>query len=689
MNKISILSLIALTFLSNILSGQNANYSVFKTSNGGNSSWIAHQNNNQELYRTIVGEALKLLEVRSKKIEHLKSVDDWDTYNKNLYANFFAGMEKFEKTPLNAKITGTIDRGNFRVEKILFESQPNFFVTACLFIPAIRQNPAPTVIYVSGHTELGFRSPTYQNVILNLVEKGFIVFAIDPIGQGERLQYVNPETNLSEIGGPTTEHSYAGAQTLLTGSSLSDYFIWDGVRAIDYLATRKEVDMERIGFTGRSGGGTQTALIAAYDSRVYAAAPECYITNFKRLLQSIGPQDAEQNPYRAIKLGFDFPDYFHLRAPKPSLIITTSNDFFSQQGARETFAEAKKSYDALGYPGNISKIEDFGVHESTKNNREAMYAFFQKYLNNPGDSSDIPTTIFAAEELWVTETGQIGTSIKGATVFDLNEKFFAKKEVPKSNLKEWVKNLSGITFDRKLATTVFTGKVMGDGFEIDKYFLESNIADFVLPVWVVNAPKTKSNKIMVWLNPGGKKEILKSELFFSFINSGYTIIAADLPGTGELFNPGFKGDGYVKKVPFNYTFGAHLVGKSITGFKAEALDLLMQFVAEKNNENFKTNAFVEGEMSAPFLHFTTFEQPFSKVLFQSPLTSNESLIHEKFYDPRLAYSVVPGSVAYYDFKDLVSFLPKNSYKVMNPVNASGEAGSGQFDAKAILEFYGE
>jgi cephalosporin-C deacetylase-like acetyl esterase len=122
---------------------------------------------------------------------------------------------------------------------------------------------------------------------------------------------------------------------LLTGTSLTDYFIWDGIRALDYLETRPEVDMRRIGITGRSGGGTQAAQIAACDNRIYAAAPENYITTFKRLLQSIGPQDAEQNPYNAIAKGFDLPDFLHIRAPKPTLMLTTSNDFFSIQGARE------------------------------------------------------------------------------------------------------------------------------------------------------------------------------------------------------------------------------------------------------------------------------------------------------------------------------------------------------------------
>ena len=181
-------------------------------------------------------------------------------------------------------------------------------------------------------------------MILNLVEKGFIVLAYDPIGQGERLQYPDLVTGKSTIGSATQEHSYAGVQTLLTGSSLSDYFIWDGIRAVDYLCSRKEVDSGRIGITGRSGGGAQAAMIAACDDRILAAALENYVTNFKRLFQAIGPQDAEQNPWFGIAKGIDHADFIHARAPKPTLIISTTNDYFSIQGARETFNEVKKNH---------------------------------------------------------------------------------------------------------------------------------------------------------------------------------------------------------------------------------------------------------------------------------------------------------------------------------------------------------
>ncbi len=686
MKRTNLLSIFIL-LISICVEGQNADYSVFQITNSKNRTWLTYKDNNQLLYKTIVDEALVLLKKREAGIARLQTEEDWKTYQKELRTKVFSSLGKFKKTPLNPKITGTIKKDRYRIEKILFESHPGFYVTGCLFIPKKRQKPAPAIIYVSGHSDLSFRSNIYQHIILNMVDKGFIVFAIDPIGQGERLQYPDRKTNKSKIGGPTTEHSFAGVQTLLTGTSLSDYFIWDGVRAIDYLATRKEVDMARIGITGRSGGGTQTAMIAAYDNRVYAAAPECYITNFKRLLQSIGPQDAEQNPYHAIKSGFDFPDYFHLRAPKPSLIVTTTLDFFSQQGARETYAEALKSYSAMGNLDNISMVEDFGVHESTQKNREAVYAFFQKHLNLPGDSSDNETEIFSPEELWVTKTGQVVTSLNSKTVFDLNQEYFTKTEVPKNRLKETVKKISGVNLNYKLTASVFTGKLPMENYEIDKYFLERENREFALPVWVMKAPDSEVSKILLWLNPKGKEKILESSMLTKFISAGYTVITADMPGIGELFDPNFRGDGFINNVPFNYTFGAQLSGKSIPGILADNIDLLMQFVAEQNSGSRHTDAFIEGEMSSPFLHYAIFNNPFSRIVFLNPLTSNESLIHEQYYNPGLVYYVVPGSLPYYDFKDLISLLPEKSYEIISAADGVEKKVSSGIYEREIIDFF--
>ncbi|SHE32300.1 Cephalosporin-C deacetylase [Mariniphaga anaerophila] len=644
------------------LFSQDASKSAFFANRGGDKLWLTYQNNYQALYRIISNEACSQLDEREQKISTLNSAEQWKKHQDEAKAVLCNSLKKFEKTPLNARTTGILERENFIVEKVLFESHPGFYVTAALFIPKERQNPAPAVIYACGHSDLGFRSETYQHIILNLVEKGFIVLAFDPMGQGERLQYPDTENGKSKVGGPTREHSFAGVQTLLTGSSLTDYFIWDGIRVLDYLETRPEVDMARIGINGRSGGGTQTAQISACDDRIYAAAPECYITNFRRLLQSIGPQDAEQNPYNGIVKGFDHPDYLHIRAPKPTLIITTTHDFFSIQGARETFKEVQKSYSALGKPDNIKMVEDLGVHESTKSNREALYAFFQKHLNLPGDPADIETTPFTPEELWVTPTGQVGNSYDCKSVFDLNQKYFSEEKLSMKKLPGKVKQVAGIDFDRNITAAVYTGRFDYKAFNVEKYFLENDKKDYALPLFVIKNADGNSKNVVVWVHPEGKEKLLEEPLLAELIKSGITVVSADLPGIGELSDPEFSGDGIIQGIPFNYTFGANLVGKSIPGIQAEAIDLLWQFTDTSFAEAEKT-AVVQGTAASAFLHFAVLKKSFPKVAFLEFPKPAINLIKTELYNPAEAFAIAPGSLPFYDLPDLKSYLPKSGVKI--------------------------
>jgi hypothetical protein len=152
-----------------------------------------------------------------------------------------------------------------------------------------------------------------------------------------------------------------------------------------------------------------------------------------------------------------------------------------------------------------------------------------------------------------------------------------------------------------------------------------------------------------------------------------------------LNDPGFSGDGFVQKVPFNYTFGANLVGKSIPGIQAEALELLVQFI-QKEFPGTETDAVSEGIMSSPILHFSALKSSFRKIVLLNPLESNQSLIQTEYYSPKLAYGVVPGSLSFYDFKDLVSLLPANSVKIIHPVNALGEKNEDNVKESEIFKF---
>ena len=166
-----------------------------------------------------------------------------------------------------------------------------------------------------GHSANGKASETYQRICILLAKNGMAALCYDPIGQGERIQRLDAAGKPAIREGSTTEHTMAGIGALLVGRQVASYRIWDGFRALDYLASRPEIDPARLGCTGNSGGGTMTAYLMALDDRIAVAAPSCYITSLERLFATIGPQDAEQNITGQVAAGMDHADYVTMRAP--------------------------------------------------------------------------------------------------------------------------------------------------------------------------------------------------------------------------------------------------------------------------------------------------------------------------------------------------------------------------------------
>src|SRR5262249_33239281 len=170
--------------------------------------WVEWSDSSTQLQRHLNSLAFEFLEKRRGMIANLASVEDWKLRQAQVKAILNSIVGPFPaQTPLNARTVGTVNKKGFRIEKIIFESMPNFFVTACIFIPDGLQGRGPAILNLIGHTDIAFRALSYQQLTLNLVKKGFVVLAVDPIGQGERLQYFDSAVNRSVVGGPTTEHS--------------------------------------------------------------------------------------------------------------------------------------------------------------------------------------------------------------------------------------------------------------------------------------------------------------------------------------------------------------------------------------------------------------------------------------------------------------------------------------------------
>ncbi|WP_245189348.1 alpha/beta hydrolase family protein [Lunatimonas salinarum] len=633
--------------------------------------WVNFKDGPNALYKHLTVQAFSQLDKRDAAIAAIGSLDQWKARQEWTKRTLLDVVGPFpEKTPLNPRITRRIEKEKFSLEHVVFESQPGFYVTSTLFIPNGLRGKAPAILFCSGHAAEAYRSATYQHMILNLVAKGFIVFAFDPVGQGERLEYFDPVTNESTIGGPTKQHSYPGAQAFIAGTSQATYMIWDGIRAVDYLLTRKEVDASRIGITGRSGGGTQSSYIAAFDERIYASAPENYITNFKRLWLTHGPQDAEQNFYRGIQQGLDQPDLLIVRAPKPNLMITTTRDIFNIEGAREAASQIQKVYQSYGAEGQFEMVEDDAPHASTPKNREAMYAFFQRHLRLPGHSRDEPVDTLSVEDLQVTRTGQVLTTYKGKRVVDLNQRVLAVLPDLPNDLVNTAQDLSGYVAPKHPAESMMVGRFQRDGYSVEKHLMKGE-GDYWIP-YLLLKPNQATTKAVLYLDPSGKgtDAAIQGDME-ALVRGGAMVLAPDLLNVGEMGQGGFTGDSNFEGHSYNLWFGSILIGRSIVGIHAGDANRLVSVLQEKEKAT-EIRGLAKGAMSSVLLHAAAFNANISKIALVNPLISFQELVKDPQYDPSMTAYTVPYSGKAYDLPQLLNYLSDRKPLILSSEFPAGE-----------------
>lgn len=628
--------------------GQEENLNLFD-------SWIEWTDGTNMLVHHLNKQAFAYLDIRDKEIAGLKTKGDWINRQKKVKDILMNTVGPFpEKTPLNAKVTGVVKKEGYKIEKIIYESMPDFYVTGCLFIPDGINGKQPAILFVSGHTQESFRYKEYQLMILNLVKKGFIVFGIDPVSQGERIQHYDTEKNASVIGPTTMEHDYLGSQCFISGISLARYFIWDGIRGIDYLLTRNEVDPARLGVTGQSGGGTQSSFIFAFDERIKAGAPVNYITGFRRLLESIGPQDAEQNFYHGVLNGITHADFLEVRVPDPTLICASTRDFFSIQGTRETYAEVRNAYKAFGTEDNIELLEDDFGHGYTVKLREGINAFFQKNLNLPGDPKDENVTILDPKELMVTTTGNVASSFENVeTVFSINkkeaQKLIDKILTSRKNIEPHLegvqlkaKELSGYVPPQVEVKSVFRGRYQREGYSVEMYALNGE-GDYIIPL-LLFVPKT-GNKFssVIYINPKGKiSDASVGGRIEQLVKKGYLVAAPDVIGTGET-----AGSSNV----------AMLIGRSIVGIQAGDVVRVVNFIkCRKDVDINKIGAIAFDEICPILLHAAAIDKSINSISLIGSLISYRSIVMNKFYDVSFSNYAVAGALTAYDLPDLIACM---------------------------------
>jgi len=325
-----------------------------------------------------------------------------------------------ERTPLNARVTGKLEREDYTIEKIIYESRPQYLVTANLYIPKNASGKRPAVLAPCGHSVNGKASAAYQEFSRNLARQGYIVLIYDPPAQGERLEYPDRQGE-PRIAFGVHSHNVAGNQMTLCGMNFALWEASDGIRGVDYLLSRPDVDPQRLGVTGNSGGGTQTSHLNALEDRFTMAAPNCFVTQFIRNLENEEPTDAEQVVPGMLAAGLDMADFFIAQIPRPTLLGGEINDFFDARGLRDTYEELRRLYALLGVEDEVQLFIGPNTHGYHKEARENMYRFFNKHAGIEASPVEPHLPVEKDEDLQVTPKGQIHW-MGSATTFGITSK---------------------------------------------------------------------------------------------------------------------------------------------------------------------------------------------------------------------------------------------------------------------------
>jgi cephalosporin-C deacetylase-like acetyl esterase len=623
------------------------------------------------LYPELQRQAYAALDRRALTFEALQTPEAIQAYQRRLREFFVKQLGGFpERTPLHAKTVRTIDADGYRIENVIFESRPNHHVTANYYLPD-GAGPFPGVIVSSGHSRTGKTADYNQRFAIAMAKNGMAALAFDPIGQGERSQILDASGE-PQFKGTTTEHMLVGVGSILVGRNTASYRAWDAIRAIDYLVGRPEIDPKRIGMTGCSGGGTMTSYVMALDDRVACAAPACYLTTMGRLIETIGPQDAEQNIFGQIAFGLDQPDYIVIRAPKPTLISATSDDFFDIRGTWLNYRQSKLIYGKLGFPERVDLVEVAGKHGVQPQNLATITHWMRRWLVGKDDVVPVADlAVHPERDLLCTESGQVLKLPDERSVFDLNAEYeqelAAKRRASweketKAALTEQVRETVGVRPLDQLKPPVFKdlGREKREGYHIDKLVLTTD-SGVPLPGLTFH-PQIPDDAAYLYLHDDGKPaDGAAGGPIEKLVSDGYAVVAVDLRGQGET--------GAGKRDPLlgdaKTFFLSYLLGKSLTGLRTEDTLAAAHFVAyyqKPADKPRKVHLVGVGQAGIVALHAAALRpEMFASVTLRKTPRDWSSAVKRPVPTGMLD-ATVHGALAVYDLPDLVSLIGKDKVK---------------------------
>lgn len=618
-------------------------------------------------------------ERRAAEFEKAKTPEQISAYQARLRQFFIDQLGGLpERTPLEPRVVDRIACDGYTVEKVIYQSQPGHFVTAALYLPNGKP-PFPGVLVPCGHSDNGKAMETYQRASILLARNGLAALCYDPIDQGERFQLLDAKG--TPLARTTLGHCLAGVGSILLGRNTATYRIWDGIRSLDYLESRPEIDPKRLGCTGNSGGGTLTAYLMALDPRIQVAAPSCYLTTLRRLVETIGPQDAEQNIHGQLAFGMDHADYVLMRAPRPTLLCCATHDYFDIGGVWDTFRQAKRWYGRLGYPERVDLAEAEEKHGFSPLLRTAAVRWMRRWLLQADDAIvETEVKLLTGKQLQCTPQGQVMLLEGARSVYDLNCQLESRlaqtrrqqwaKKGPAAMLEE-VRRLTGIRRLSELPALKWdkVGALRRPGYCIEKLILRPEPGIWLPALGFL--PETPAGPATLYLHGSGKQaDAAPGGPIEKLVQSGQIVLAVDVRGLGET--QGGKPTGYGKFLgpEWGDVFLAYLLNKSYLAMRTEDILVAARFLAQyPTSAPRPVHLVAVGSPGPAALHAAALEpHAFASVTLRRCTGSWAEVVRTPLARNQFA-NVVHGALRVYDLPDLAATLgPK--LRVLEPVDAT-------------------
>lgn len=638
-------------------------------------------------------------ESRRALLSTIRSKSQIETRNALVRAQLWHLLgERPEETPLNPRITGTVERKGYRIEKLIFESMPQIYVTANLYVPAAGKPPFPAILAPIGHSPNGKAALRYQYTYQNLARKGYIVLTWDPFGQGERIQYLQPGTNHTRFQAISMEHTQGGRPMILFGDGLALYLAWDGIRGLDYLLTRADVDPRRIGCTGQSGGGTMTMFLGALEPRIHAAvAIEGAFANLAgNYYDPPGAiSDAETDLVGSLPLRIDRGDLLAAFAPKPLLVCYTKNDEGQTYGPRnsesieENYAELARVYGILGAKEKVNLFAGDLPHGMDFFSRRAIYGWFNRWFDKMDMGTEEAEYDAGPDNLLnVTSSGQVSTSIGGRSIVQLNTdraitllptSAFANGERNTSYAREKVRRqlseLLALPNEKTALHSQMLSSTVRNGQRIEEIQFESEPGVRIVGWWIAPQDGKLTHPCVLYVSNGYADDVVaEPSSFDGVLRQGYAVCAIAVRGTGlSTPRPPKSGPVFYQQMDLGERFAwANLVlGTCVIGQRVWDILRTIDYLAARPDVNASQVRMIgQEEAGLAALMAAVVDDRIQSILLTRALVSYMSVVQSTDYSLSLDW-FVPGILRHFDIPDLVAALSPRPVWMVNTVDASG------------------